>query len=233
MHRIDGDSHDSNMFTEGNPGLGEQATQVTADWANAVQEEICNAIEIAGGAVLSKPDNTQLSDFLAAMAAKLPTTTYTGYAYASASQFHKEFSGLATCVYTLGNNANAGFVTLHAQGGASPSIECRIACPAGATITAVDINYSVAAPGLASNELEIYTLTKSSTAFTFLAVKDATLAFPTSASPAWLNVASITSRTVPEDGYVNFNLYHPGTDADLKIYAVRITYTLTVFRPAP
>lgn len=65
MHRIDGDGHVSNTFTEGDPGLGVRATQVTADWLNAVQAEIAAVIE-AAGITLSKPDNNQLLDALQA-----------------------------------------------------------------------------------------------------------------------------------------------------------------------
>ena len=47
------------FFTGGNPASGTPATVVTADWANATQEEICYVIE-AAGIVLSKYDRTQL-----------------------------------------------------------------------------------------------------------------------------------------------------------------------------
>jgi len=60
MHRIDGPGHDNNQFTEGDPVGGVTATEVTADWANAVQEELANVIE-AAGEMLDKGDNTQLA----------------------------------------------------------------------------------------------------------------------------------------------------------------------------
>lgn len=60
MHRIDGPAAaPGNLFTEGDPGVGTPATVMTDDWANAVQEELCNVITGAGIA-LSKPSNTQL-----------------------------------------------------------------------------------------------------------------------------------------------------------------------------
>jgi hypothetical protein len=46
-------------FTKGDPGAGTPATVVTADWANAVQEELAYAI-VQGGGSLSKTDRTQL-----------------------------------------------------------------------------------------------------------------------------------------------------------------------------
>lgn len=60
MHRIDGPgAAPGNLFTEGNPGTGVPATDVTDDWCNAVQEEIC-AVVTGAGLFLNKPDNTQL-----------------------------------------------------------------------------------------------------------------------------------------------------------------------------
>ncbi|MDH5753429.1 MAG: hypothetical protein OEZ59_13545, partial [Deltaproteobacteria bacterium] len=59
MHRVDGPGHDNNQFTEGDPGQGIEPTTVTADIANALQEEIAQTIE-ATGLGLEKADNTQL-----------------------------------------------------------------------------------------------------------------------------------------------------------------------------
>jgi len=62
MHRIDGEGATSdNKFTEGNPSTGLIATEVTADWLNAIQEEII-AVLTAAGISPSKPTNTQLRD---------------------------------------------------------------------------------------------------------------------------------------------------------------------------
>lgn len=60
MHRIDGPGATiTNQFTEGDPGSSIPATVVTADWLNALQEEIAGVIEGAGD-TLDKPDNGQL-----------------------------------------------------------------------------------------------------------------------------------------------------------------------------
>jgi len=63
MHRIDGpgatgDGH----WTEGNPGTGTPATEVTADFMNAVQTEIENVIvdPTGGNTPLNKANNAQL-----------------------------------------------------------------------------------------------------------------------------------------------------------------------------
>lgn len=60
MHRIDGEGATiDNKFTEGNPSTGAIATEVTSDWANAVQEELVTVIA-AAGMVLAKANNGQL-----------------------------------------------------------------------------------------------------------------------------------------------------------------------------
>lgn len=59
MHRIDGPGNAAGHFTDGDPVTGVEPTQVTADFMEAVQEEIAAVIENTG-AVLSKGDNTQL-----------------------------------------------------------------------------------------------------------------------------------------------------------------------------
>jgi hypothetical protein len=53
------------FFTEGNPGLGQPATQVTADWLNAVQEELI-AVALMNGGALDKAVRTQLRDAILA-----------------------------------------------------------------------------------------------------------------------------------------------------------------------
>lgn len=69
MHRIDGvGATIDNLFTEGNPGTGTPATQVTADFMNAVQEEIAHVIEEAE-LELDKEDNTQLHAAILALIA--------------------------------------------------------------------------------------------------------------------------------------------------------------------
>lgn len=64
MHRIDASGHSSNLFTDGNPSGGIEATVVDDDWLNAVQEEIVNAILTRAGITLVKGTNTQLATAL-------------------------------------------------------------------------------------------------------------------------------------------------------------------------
>lgn len=60
MHRIDGEGATvDNKFTIGNPSTGVPATQVTADWLNAVQEEIIAVLD-AAGITPQKTNNAQL-----------------------------------------------------------------------------------------------------------------------------------------------------------------------------
>ena len=69
MHRIDGPGATvDKKFTEGNPGTGTPATNVTADWANAIQEEVAHVIEQAG-ITLNKAVNTQLYTAIQALIA--------------------------------------------------------------------------------------------------------------------------------------------------------------------
>lgn len=67
MHRIDGEgATPDGKFTEGNPSIGLIATEVTADWLNAVQEEILAVLDEAG-ITPQKADNTQLKQAIIAL----------------------------------------------------------------------------------------------------------------------------------------------------------------------
>lgn len=67
MHRIDGPgATPENRFTEGNPTTGQEATQVTADFLNAIQEEII-AVLAAAGISPNKANNTQLAAAITAL----------------------------------------------------------------------------------------------------------------------------------------------------------------------
>lgn len=63
MHRIDSAGHVANSFVEPDASLGQQGTIVDADWHNAVQEELANAIE-QSGTTLAKGTNNQLAGVL-------------------------------------------------------------------------------------------------------------------------------------------------------------------------
>lgn len=100
MHRIDDASAVSTLpatlqqgapgyFRDGNPTIGEEATIVRADWANATQEEICYVIESAG-ITLSKLDRTQLAQAIARLTRLRLTSPITFY------------------VSTTGNDSNDG-----------------------------------------------------------------------------------------------------------------------------
>lgn len=83
MFRIDKDGAVANLpapaalgspgyFTEGNPATGTPATQVTADWLNAVQEELVSVIAAAGIAL----DKTNRAQLLAAIRALTSKVSY-------------------------------------------------------------------------------------------------------------------------------------------------------------
>lgn len=71
MHRIDGDGHVGNLFTEGNPAIPQVATQVTDDWLNDMQENVCEAVTAAGIALV-KGDYFQLREALLLMTQAVP-----------------------------------------------------------------------------------------------------------------------------------------------------------------
>lgn len=82
MHRIDSSTATlESKFTSGNPSTATPATVITADWLNAVQEEIANVITGAGIS-LNKPTNTQLLEAIRALAT--PTGAVEAYAGATA-----------------------------------------------------------------------------------------------------------------------------------------------------
>ncbi len=72
MHRIDHATRSQNLhgvgrdgFTGGNPATQVPATIVTADWLNAIQEEIARAIETDPNIPLAKANNAQLAALFA------------------------------------------------------------------------------------------------------------------------------------------------------------------------
>jgi len=78
MHRIDHatravDLHGPGKdgFTGGDPVQGLAGTTVTADWLNAIQEEIANAVAL-GNVALAKGANNQLAQVIAALTADDP-----------------------------------------------------------------------------------------------------------------------------------------------------------------
>lgn len=68
MHRIDGPGNIGNLFSEGDPSLGQRATRVTADWLNSMQEEVAFVIEEAGIG-LDKEQTNQLYEAIVALVA--------------------------------------------------------------------------------------------------------------------------------------------------------------------
>ena len=59
MHRTDGDAHVNNRFMSEDAATGTAATEVTADWLNAVQEELA-ALAEGGNQILDKANNAQV-----------------------------------------------------------------------------------------------------------------------------------------------------------------------------
>lgn len=59
MHKIDGAGHVANTWVAEDIPTNRPPTEITPDWMNAIQEEVVNAVQI-NGAALVKGDNTQL-----------------------------------------------------------------------------------------------------------------------------------------------------------------------------
>lgn len=68
MHRVDAPGHINNEFFDGNPATGQEATALTADWHNEIQESLALVCEGAG-LVLEKGEYAQLYDAIVLIAA--------------------------------------------------------------------------------------------------------------------------------------------------------------------
>ncbi|MEL7784047.1 hypothetical protein AAG607_13555 [Citromicrobium bathyomarinum] len=68
MHRIDTPGSVDGRFSDGNPAIGQQATQVLSKWFNAIQDEIVHVIERAN-IDLDDDDNEQLYEAIIALIA--------------------------------------------------------------------------------------------------------------------------------------------------------------------
>lgn len=94
------------FFTEGNAGLGTPATVVSADWLNAVQEELSYVIEQTGGA-LDKTSRTQLKAAIEKVASGLGSGILskafadTGYTAVNATRIIKWTTTGGNCVQNL------------------------------------------------------------------------------------------------------------------------------------
>ena len=70
MHKIDSDQHVDGRFVSEDALHGQGATQITAEWLNAVQEELIHAIAL-GAQPLDKNHNDQLKTTIANLFAQL------------------------------------------------------------------------------------------------------------------------------------------------------------------
>lgn len=127
-------------FAEGNPSTSTPATQVKADWLNAVQEEISNVVE-GTGKTLSKTTRDQLKEAINLMLQKMEpayatasgTDTYTvtlsptPLSYAAGMPLHIKFT-----------NANTGAATINVNSLGAKSIKR----PDGSALAANDISAS-------------------------------------------------------------------------------------------
>ncbi len=112
------------FFTRGDPGTGTPATIVDDDWANAVQEEICNVIT-AAGATLSKTVRTQLRDAIKSLdqtgAALYAASTTAANTYtATLSPVPLSYStGMVVFIKFTNHNTGAATINLNSLGAKS------------------------------------------------------------------------------------------------------------------
>lgn len=121
MHRIDGPGNVNGQFTEGDPAQGIEATVVTSDWANAVQEEIAAVIEQFSGALV-KTNNGQLvaallAKFATAVALNTLSQTVTGLSQTLVSHTNARNNPHQVSLAQLGAAAAASFLGLNSANG--------------------------------------------------------------------------------------------------------------------
>jgi hypothetical protein len=122
MHRVDSSGHLANLFTNGNPGTGQPATELEEDWHNDVQEELCNLIE-AANITLVKGDQTQLQ---AALATGLVTQKMAG----GTSNAVEAYPVSGTQIFRVSNSA--GPANLHIVSSAGQDAAIRLIEAGGA-----------------------------------------------------------------------------------------------------
>lgn len=64
MKRINTATAVNGMFVDGNRALGQKATQLSADWCNAIQEELCAIVELITGAAVTGSSNHEVIEAL-------------------------------------------------------------------------------------------------------------------------------------------------------------------------
>ena len=116
MHRIDGPGATvDNKFTEGDPVGGVQATVVTDDWLNDVQEEVIGVLSMAGVTPVKGTQNQialAISKIIQGQVGSAITTAGTSSAFTLTPS-------PAISAYTAGQRFN---VTFHVAGAANPTI---------------------------------------------------------------------------------------------------------------
>lgn len=151
MYRIDNDTAVSSLptpaaigpnpnyfFTKGDPNSGIPATVVNADWANAVQEELCYVIE-QSGATLSKTDRTQLLTAIktfiqGGLSAYTASTTAANTYTATLSPVPAAYvTGMRVFIKFSNHNTGAATINLNSLGAKS------IVHPDGSALAANDI----------------------------------------------------------------------------------------------
>lgn len=85
MQRINTPTAVDGKFIDGNPSQGIKGTQVSADFLNSVQEELCHIVE-SSGRPLEPTDNTQVLASLKSIIAEHLKTTSASFAYSQSTE---------------------------------------------------------------------------------------------------------------------------------------------------
>jgi len=131
MHKIDGAGHLANMFVKEDALINRPPTEITDDFMNALQMELCGVIEWAG-LTLNKADNSQL---LQALQAKFASINPAGdYATKTAVQFD-DYKIADASVVGSANAIVAGFFPAITDLAASHGMVLYVRCLAANTTT--------------------------------------------------------------------------------------------------
>lgn len=246
MHRIDADAHVGNQFDPGDPGVPRQPTQIDADWLNAVQENICAAIEDAGIALV-KGNANQLRDAIR-RGADTPRAR-SAYCLAQDMQVDANVSKIDSW------NVSPFVFYLRSQAGNDGWVWGRVQIPVGAVVTSAwvlaaklnatdfgldlqayqrgpNVSTSGSAPFGGMEALPLLTSVGAGAGFGEFTVAG-------NSSLEWIEAVGVdpTNEVITDTGVVHFRIFVPGSHVNMQnglvIHAVRFDYEMPVTDVAP
>jgi hypothetical protein len=119
-----------------------------------------------------------------------------------------------------------------AAGTTSDWLETRLQLPAGAQVTAVEVNVSNAATATSQVlNLQLEMMDASTATFGFTAALNTNVNVGSGAARAWITATGLTAQSIPSNGtaVIVFKLL-AGTGGSFTFYGMRLTYTSTAIR---